>query len=294
MKFPLLNNIEQNAAAIAAFDTNKKVTWCGNCGNYGIQAALKRALALEGLTHRDVLLCYDVGCSGNGSDKVEAMTIHGLHGRVLPLAAGAALANSKIKVIASAGDGATFSEGVNHLVHAVRSNYRMIFLHHDNENYGLTTGQPSALTCQGAKMNAAPDGVTLPPLNPIDFVLGLHPTFVARAYSGEIDHLTELLRRALKHPGFAFIDILQACPTYNKATPDHWYAARVKDISHFPDHDPCDLWAARKLVAQTDQVAIGVLYENDRPDFYSLAPGRSERKTALTEEVGYQAINTLY
>lgn len=283
-----IEQLEKNSRKYLQFETeDRKITWCGNCGNYGIQNALKRALTLEGLGRKDFLLCFDVGCNGNGSDKIEANTLHGLHGRVISLAAGASIANGKMRVIASAGDGATFSEGVNHLVHAVRNNYRVVFIHHNNENYGLTTGQASALTRKGIKMNATPDGVQIPPINPLDFVLGLNPSFVARSFSGEPDHLTEMLRLALNHDGFSFIDVLQACPTYNRATPDHWYSERIRDVKSLKKYDNQDLWAARKLVQDLEkEIYIGLLYHNpERPSFIETQPQRRGIKTALVEEV---------
>ncbi len=253
-----------NKSGLCGMAVDCKTTWCGNCGNYGIQNALKRALVLEGLGKKDVLLCFDVGCSGNGSDKIDLFTIHGLHGRVLPLAAGCKLGNPSLEVIASAGDGATFSEGVGHLVHAVRNEYNITFIFHNNENYGLTTGQPSSLTRVGTKMNAAPEGVTESNLNACQFVLGLKPSFVARSYSGRVDHMTEMIREGINHNGFSFIEIMQACPTYNKATPDEWYEERFFDIESLvsnSEYDKSDIWEARKMVDDIeDRIAMGVLY----------------------------------
>ncbi len=282
-----LEQLEQKAAKFIKFQTGKKITWCGNCGNYGIQNALARALVLEGFEREDILLCFDVGCSGNGSDKFEVNTIHGLHGRVLPLAAGAALANSKIKVIAEAGDGATFSEGVNHLVHAVRNNYPVMFIHHNNENYGLTTGQASSLTRCGATMNGTPDGVVVEPINSLDFVLSLKPSFVARGFSGEVDHMTELFRTALRHKGFAFVEVLQFCPTYNRLTPDAWYAERVKFIEDLKGYDRNDIWAARRVVADLEKdIYLGVLYEDPKKvDFLSAQVSRMGVTSELVDEV---------
>ncbi len=296
MALTILNQLANHASDIAAFETDKKITWCSNCGNYGIQNALERVLALEGLKPQDFLLCFDVGCNGNGSDKIEAYTVHGLHGRVLPLAAGAALANPKLKVIASAGDGATFSEGANHLVHAVRNNFPFVFIHHNNENYGLTTGQATACTRTGIPMNGTPNGVVTPPINSLQFVLSLQPSFVARSFSGEVDHLTEILREALNHPGFAFVEVLQACPTYNKATPDEWYSERIKDVKHKKGYDPTDIWQARHLVEDIDNdIYIGVLYRDPkRVDFLTAQPNRKKIKTAPVEEVKHVAIGDLY
>lgn len=282
-----LHNLEKKAQEFIKFETDKKITWCSNCGNYGIQNALMRALVLEGIARKDVMMCFDIGCNGNGSDKIEVNTIHGLHGRVLPLAAGCALANPKMKVIASAGDGATFSEGVNHLVHSVRNNYPFLFIHHNNENYGLTIGQASALTRCGARMNGTVGEVVIPPINSLQFVLSLGPSFVARSFSGEVDHLTEIFRLALRHKGFAYVEVLQACPTYNKMTPDAWYAQRVRDVEELSGYDRHDIWQARKLVEDMEKnIYIGLLYEDkERADFMSLQKNREGMETSLVEEV---------
>ncbi len=290
-----LQELEAKAKKLMGFETDKKITWCGNCGNYAIHNALARALVLENFERKDFVMCFDVGCSGNGSDKFEAFTIHGLHGRVLSLAAGAALANSKVKVIAEAGDGATFSEGVSHLVHAVRNNYPVMFIHHNNENYGLTTGQASALTRCGVKMLGTPEGVMVEPINSLDFVLGLKPSFVARGFSGDVDHMTELFRAGLKHKGFAFIEVLQACPTYNRLTPDAWYAERVRNVEDLKSYDRTDLWAARKIVQDVDkEIYIGLLYENpEKKDFVSLLKSREGAVTTPVEEVKHYDVRGL-
>ena len=199
--------------------------------------AVKNALVLENIEPNKVLMCFDVGCSGNASDKISVNTIHGLHGRVISLASGAKIANEEMTVIASAGDGATFSEGVNHLIHAIRSNYPIVFIHHNNENYGLTTGQASSTTRKGCSMNGSPDGVITNALNPLSMVLSLNPSFVARSFSGDLLHMTKTIQAGIKHNGFSFIEILQTCPTYNKSTPKKWYLDRIKYIEDKKDYD---------------------------------------------------------
>jgi 2-oxoglutarate ferredoxin oxidoreductase subunit beta len=317
MPLKILNQLAEKGDAVRALESDKRITWCSNCGNFGIQNALIRALVLEDLKVEDVVHCFDVGCSGNGSDKIELYTIHGLHGRVLPLAAGIKIANPRLKVIASAGDGATFSEGVNHLVHAVRNNFPILFIHHNNENYGLTTGQASSTTPKGARMNSAPTGVTAKTINTIDFVLSLKPSWVARSYTGEVDHITEMLRQGLRHDGFAFLEILQACPTYNKETPDEWYAEKIQYLqdsrkgarknSEFmlsqadspkikkPKlHDPEDLWAARKLADDQENPYVGLIYHDPKElDFLALQDSRKGIKTAPVDEVKPFDISTL-
>lgn len=272
-----------------------KTTWCGNCGNYGIQTALNRALVLEDIGIDKAVLCYDVGCNGNGSDKVNMFTVHGLHGRVLPLAAGVKIANPRLKVIASAGDGATMSEGVNHLVHAVRNDYPIMFILHNNENYGLTTGQASATTRKGMERTASEYGTFVDELNVLQFVLSLKPSFVARTYSGRVEHMTSIFQEAINHKGFAFVEVMQACPTYNNETPDEWYEQRFTDVSSLNGYDVSDIWQARKIVDDMDiDIAMGVLYKNpQKTDFISASEieGLKFWGRDLTDEVGKKKID---
>jgi 2-oxoglutarate/2-oxoacid ferredoxin oxidoreductase subunit beta len=295
MSLPLLNNLAKYKDQITALETDNVITWCSGCGNFGILNAVMHAMAFENLGVKDAVLCYDVGCNGNASHNVNAYTIHGLHGRVLSLAAGVKIANADKKVIAFAGDGATFSEGVNHLVHAVRNNFPFVFIFHNNENYGLTTGQPSSTTKCGTKLNSAPEGVTAQPLNPLQFVLSLGPSFVARTYSGDIEHMTKTIQEGIRHNGFAFIEVLQACPTYNKETPDEWYAKNVQKIEDLEGYDNTDIWQARRIVEDVDNVFnLGVLYTNpDAVDFMSLQMHREGRKP-LVDEVEHVSVKGLY
>ena len=129
----MFDSLKKNADIYVSLEeTDQVMTWCDDCGNYGIQKALFQALTLEGIAPKDAIVAYDVGCSGNESDKVGLTTIHGLHGRVLPLATGIKIAHPEMTVIAHAGDGATLSEGVNHLIHTVRHDRNILFIHHVN------------------------------------------------------------------------------------------------------------------------------------------------------------------
>ncbi len=290
-----LTTLAEKSEFASQFDSKELITWCNGCGNFGVLNALKRALTLENLGIQDVLLCFDIGCNGNGADKLSAYTLHGLHGRVLSAAAGAVLANPKMKVIAIAGDGATFSEGVNHLVHAIRSNYPMLFIIHNNENYGLTIGQASATTRKGEKMSGSPDGSPAEPLNAMEMILGLRPTFAARCFSGMVGHMTDVFQAGLRHNGFACVEVMQVCPTYNKATPQGWYWDRLKRVDEMPSYDRHDLWAARKIAEDLDnEIAIGILYEDkNSQNFYERLPSRKGISTVPVEEVKHYDVNTL-
>jgi 2-oxoglutarate ferredoxin oxidoreductase subunit beta len=260
-------------------------SWCDGCGDYGIWTAVKRALVELGIPPHGVLLCYDVGCHGNMSDKLEGYRFHGLHGRVLPFASGAKLANPTLPVIAHGGDGASFSEGVGHLVHAVRSNYPIVFILHNNANYGLTTGQASALTWQGQPMNSSPNGIPEHTLNSMDFIFSLEPSFVARGFSGNIPQMVEILKAAIQHRGFAFVDFLQACPTYNHFATHEWLLEHVYAAPK--DHDPADFAKARQLAVDTsERISTGILYQNESvPNFYEHLKPREGRTTTAVQEV---------
>jgi 2-oxoglutarate ferredoxin oxidoreductase subunit beta len=232
------------------------------------------------------LFAFDVGCNGNESDKLGTYTVHGLHGRVIPLASGAAIANAKEKVIATAGDGATFSEGIHHLVHGIRNDYPILFICHNNENYGLTTGQASSATRKGVSMNASPDGVFAEPINLCEFVLNLHPSFVARGFSGDVKHMTQIIQKGLRHNGFAFIEIMQVCPTYNKATSQEWFWKRIQYLEDVKAYDSSDLKMAKKYAADIEKkIHLGVLYQKQHTDFFERITARKGKETTLTEEV---------
>lgn len=276
----------ETAKRMKQFHCETKCTWCDGCGDYGIWTATKRALSELNIDPSQVLLCYDVGCHGNTSDKLLGYRFHGLHGRVIPFAAGAKLANPNLPVIAFGGDGASFSEGIGHLMHAVRSHYPIVFVLHNNENYGLTTGQASALTPQNQPMNSSPNGIPERTLNSMDLIFSLEPTFVARAFAGDIGQVTHVLKEALKHRGFAFVDILQACPTYNHFATHQWLLERCYKVED-EGHDPSNFERARKLATDTSKrIATGILFQReDEPNFYERLLPRQGKKTTPVEEV---------
>ena len=270
-----------------SYSCENTCTWCDGCGDYGIWTAVKRALVESGIEPHQVLLCYDVGCHGNTSDKIGGYRFHGLHGRVIPFAAGAKLANPRIPVLAFGGDGASFSEGIGHLVHGIRSNYPMTFVLHNNANYGLTQGQP---------MTASPNGMPEHTLNSMDFVFSLEPTFVARAFSGNIPQMVTVLKAAIEHQkhGFAFVDILQACPTYNHFATHEYLMQHCYDVNA-EGHDPKDFKKARALaVDSSKRIACGILFQReDVPNFYDRLLPRKGKKTVPTEEVRITDVSEL-
>ncbi|MCB9813093.1 MAG: 2-oxoacid:ferredoxin oxidoreductase subunit beta [Pseudomonadales bacterium] len=277
------------------FQSNNLFTWCTNCGNYGIHTALRRALVAKKIPACQTLNCFDIGCNGNGSDKIGGYSFHGLHGRVIPMACGATMANSKMTVIAFGGDGGTLGEGVGHLVHAIRGNYNITFVLHNNLNYGLTKGQASPTTLKNMKMNSSPDGVTSELLHPANFVLSLESTFVARSFSGNVKHMAKTFEQALDHRGFSFVEILQSCPSYNKETPHEWYMDRVFDISNLADYDSSNRQQALAIAQdQEEKIAIGVLFQDKKsvPQIEK-QPNRKDIVTDAYEETRHYDISKL-
>lgn len=274
------------ATGMKAYHSENRCTWCDGCGNYGIWTATKQALVELGIQPWQALLCFDVGCHGNASDKLTGYRFHGLHGRVIPFAAGVKLANPALPVLAFGGDGASFSEGIGHLIHAVRSHYPIVFVLHNNGNYGLTTGQASSLTPQGQPMNTSPNGIPEHTLPSMDLVFSLEPTFVARAFSGNIRQMTDVLKAAAQHRGFAFVDVLQACPTYNHFATHSMLLEKVYDVKD-EGHDISDLARARALAVDTSKrIATGILYRReDVPNFIERLVPRQGKATTPVQEV---------
>lgn len=259
----MFDSLKKNADIYVSLEeTDQPMTWCDDCGNYGIQKALFQALTLEWRQPSETIVAYDVGCSGNESDKVWLTTIHGLHGRVLPLATGIKIAHPEMTVIAHAGDGATLSEGINHLIHTIRHDRNILFIHHVNATFGLTTGQASSVTLPGTKMNATPKGVDTPPVDSLRILSGCNPSFVARTLSYDMDHMTAVFQLWLRHPGFAYIEVLQLCPTYNRVQNREWYERNIVHVGqgYMPNHE--SFLGCLKLA----KMPVGVLLNEPRQE----------------------------
>ncbi|MDD4952362.1 MAG: thiamine pyrophosphate-dependent enzyme, partial [Desulfovibrionaceae bacterium] len=195
----------------------------------------------------------------------------GLHGRALPAATGAKLANPGLTVIVESGDGCVYGEGGNHFLAAMRRNIDLTLLVHDNQIYGLTKGQASPTTAQGQKTKAQPLGQPSEAFNPVAVAVAMRAGFVARGFSGDPEHLAGLMAGAVRHPGLALVDILQPCVSFNKVNTFAWYKQRCKRVN---GHDPGDWDAAMRLARVFgDEIPVGLIYENDRPPFQAGVSG---------------------
>lgn len=242
-----------------------KPTWCPGCGDFTVWTAIKMALVEMGKSPTDAVLCFDIGCNGNMADKINAYVFKGLHGRVIPAAEGITMANPNIPVIAVAGDGGTFDEGMQHFIHVFRSNYDFTLILHNNCDFGLTTGQATPTTPTGQKMNSSPYGVAEDVLNPTQLALTLNPSFVAKGFTGDLKQLKQLIIDGVSHRGFSYIEVLQHCPTYNSFKDQIFYKDKVYKVEEDPSYDNTNLEMAYKLSAYgLDKIPTGVIYKNDQ------------------------------
>lgn len=236
-------------------------TWCPGCGDFGIWASLKQAISELELPEEQLVLVYGVGCSGNMADFNRVYGFHALHGRGIGNAEAIKLANHDLKVIVIAGDGDTYGEGLNHFLTAVRGNHDITLIIHDNQVYGLTTGQNSPTTAQGTKTKSSPLGVVDRPVNPLALALSADATFVARGYAGKIPHLTDLMKKAILHSGISLLDVFQPCVSFNKVNTHQWFQTKVYDLQE-SGHNPQDRQAAWQKSYETDKLPIGLFYQD--------------------------------
>jgi len=198
--------------------------WCPGCGDFGIVNAIQMTLLEMQLEPHKVAVFSGIGCSGKTPHFIHAYGFHTLHGRVLPIATGARLANPGLTVIAVGGDGDGLGIGAGHFMNTGRRNLDFTYLLYDNGVYGLTKGQASPTLPKGIKTKSMPQPSIVEGVNPIAMAVASGYTFVARSYALDVRHLKQTLRAAIEHRGSAFIDALQTCPTYNDINTKEWYA----------------------------------------------------------------------
>jgi 2-oxoglutarate ferredoxin oxidoreductase subunit beta len=244
-------------------------TWCTGCGNFGIWNAVKKALAESGLAPHQVMLVSGIGCSSKLPDYTTANGFLTLHGRTLAVATGARLANHGLKVICSHGDGDGYGEGGNHFVSTARRNLGIVDIVHNNRVYGLTKGQYSPTSPQGFVTRTSPQGAIEQMLNPLAVALAAGGTFLARGWSGDIDHLVWLMVEALLHRGYALVDVLQPCVSFNRMYSYDWLRPRVYKVQDEPGYDPGDRATAFvKAQEWGERIPIGILYRTENVPAY--------------------------
>lgn len=240
-----------------------ETAWCPGCGNFPLLEAVKSALVASNLAPHQVLFVSGIGQAAKAPHYLNCNCFNGLHGRSLPVAQAAKLVNPDLVVIAESGDGCMYGEGGNHFIAAIRRNVDITVLVHNNQVYGLTKGQASPTSEEGFVTKAQPEGVLEAPFNPIATAIAMGAGFVARGFTGLQDHLPDLIRQAIAHPGFALVDILQPCVSFNKVNNFAWYRNRCRPLGD--DYDPTDWDAALKTAyVWGDTIPVGVIYRDGR------------------------------
>ena len=281
------------AVEIQQYKSATKPDWCPGCGDFAVLSALTKALQLLQLPPWQILIVSGIGCSSNLPGFLSTFGFHGIHGRALPVASGAKLANPDLTVIATGGDGDGYGIGAGHFLHSMRRNLDITYLDMNNEIYGLTTGQASPTSEKDHKTKSTPEGVIENPINPLALAISAGATFVARGFSGDVKTLTDITVRGIRHKGFSLIDVMSPCVTYNKINTYDWFKQRVYVVDR-EGHDPKDLHAAfakamewPNLDGKRDRVPTGVIFETDAyPTYEELDPSLRRFGAPVKRQLG--------
>jgi 2-oxoglutarate/2-oxoacid ferredoxin oxidoreductase subunit beta len=261
------------ALGVKDFKGRADPDWCPGCGDFGVLHALKQAIAELGLYPNEVLTVSGIGCSSNLPGYINTYGMHTLHGRALAVATGAQLANHRLKVIVTGGDGDGYGIGGNHFLHTMRRNVDLTYIVMDNQVYGLTTGQVSPTSIKGMKTKSTPFGSVENQVNPIPLAIAGGATYVARGFTGQIRHLTELIKGGIQHKGFALIDTFSPCVTFNKDNTHEFFKQRTRKLED-QAHDPTDfMHAMERGYEWGEEIPIGLFFKrDDLPSLDQLEP----------------------
>ncbi|HNU95826.1 MAG TPA: thiamine pyrophosphate-dependent enzyme [Candidatus Magasanikbacteria bacterium] len=248
-------------------NTKAKNTWCPGCTNFMILTAFKNALSeliTEGKIKKDnIVVGAGIGCHGKIADYVGTNSIISLHGRVVPTMTGVKLGNPNLTAIAFSGDGDSYAEGIEHLVHAAKRNSDIKLFVHNNQVFGLTTGQVTPTSNRGYKGKSTPQGSVEEPINPQMVMLASGATFIARVYTGDLPFMTQIMKKAILHKGFAHLEIIQPCISFNDTR--DYFKERVYNLEeNSPKNDL--QWAMQK-VQEKKRIPLGIFYEVEKPVF---------------------------
>ncbi|MGA2675696.1 MAG: thiamine pyrophosphate-dependent enzyme [Methanobacterium sp.] len=272
---------------------NADVAWCPGCGNFSILSTVKKVLAELEINPEDLVLVSGIGQAGKLPHYVKSNVFNGLHGRSLPPATGIKAVNPELTVIDVSGDGCMYGEGSNHFIHTIRRNPNITNIVHNNMVYGLTKGQASPTTRANFKSNLQVEGVFLEPFNPLSVAIALKASFVARAFSGDMDQTKEILKKAIKHKGYALVDIFQPCVTFNKVNTFEWFRENTYYLED--THDPSNIGEAFQRAMETDKYPLGIFYvNNDKKTFEeNLAVYNKNKSPVYKRKVDLNKLETL-
>ncbi|MDF2523250.1 MAG: 2-oxoacid ferredoxin oxidoreductase [Clostridiales bacterium] len=269
-----------------------ETAWCPGCGNFSILECLKTALEELNKDPYEVLMVAGIGQAAKTPQYISANAFCGLHGRALPAAVAAKIANEKLTVIVDSGDGDSYGEGGNHFIHNIRRNVDITHFVHDNQIYGLTKGQASPTSGEGHVTVVQTDGNINTPLNPTLMAIAAGAGFVARAFSGRKEHLISIMKQAIEYKGYALVDILQPCVSFNKINTFAWYSKRVYELEG--SYNSSDKIAAMQKAMEFDEkIPIGVIYQEPKRTFHQKNVTLMNGKTLIDQKTIPVAINNL-
>lgn len=260
---------------IQELKTYAENTWCPGCGNFGIEITVKQAFTElvneKKIKKENIVVLSGIGCHGKITDYLNTNSFYSLHGRVAAPATGIKLANLKLSVVGFAGDGDAYGEGLSHLIFAAKRNSDISMIIHDNRNYALTTGQFTPTSPKGFKGKSTPKGSLEEPFNPLELMLVSGATFIARGFSGNPNHLKKIIKQAILHKGFSFVDILQPCVVFYNSF--EFYRDKIYDLNK-KNHKVSDRKSAMRKIkewnylnGESKKIPIGIFYKIKKPTF---------------------------
>ena len=269
-----------------------ETAWCPGCGNFAVLDALKDALVKLNLDPHNLVMVSGIGQAAKLPHYLYGNVFNGLHGRAIPAATGIKIANNKLVVIVASGDGDIYGEGGNHLIHAIRRNIDITVIVHNNQVYALTKGQASPTSDLGYVTKVQPRGVIEEPVHPLSLAIALGCGFAARSFAGDKEHLSLMIQEGVRHKGFALIDTLQWCVTFNKKNNFSWYKQRSYKLG--ADYDPTDkLKAFEKSLEWGERIPIGIIYRNGRPS-YEEACGLMKERPLVEQETSPLKVKAVF
>lgn len=252
------------------------IAWCPGCGDFGILRAFRKAMVDLQIEPHRLLIVSGIGQAGKFPHYLRCNTLNGLHGRPVSPAVAAKIANHELIVFAVGGDGDGYGEGGNHFIHAMHRNVNIKYMVHNNQVYGLTKGQASPTSDRGFVTKTTLAGAW-DPVNPMALAVASNASFVARSFAGDPDHLAKMLAMAIQHRGFALIDVLQPCVTFNHVNTFQWYQQRVYKLENESGYDPGNrITAFAKSLEWGERIPIGLIYKTDRLVYEEQLPALKE------------------
>jgi 2-oxoglutarate ferredoxin oxidoreductase subunit beta len=265
------------------FKSDKQPTWCPGCGDFGTMNGMMKALANTGNHPDDTFVVAGIGCSGKIGTYMHSYALHGVHGRALPVGIGVKAANPNLEVMVAGGDGDGYSIGVGHFIHAVRRNMDMTYVVMDNRIYGLTKGQFSPTSREDFETATSPDGPQQAPVNPLALALAAGGTFIAQSFSSDAQRHTEIVRKAVEHDGFGFVNVYSPCVTFNDVDTYDYFRDSLVDLGEEDDYDASDEDQATDAILDNENEYQGIIYQDDESVSYNERHGLTENMADIPD-----------